>query len=507
MHEPGASVMLAHMALLIGEIFRRAARAVPQRIAATLDGDVLSFGALNAQGNRLGHALAALGIERGDRVIWWGDTTLDALPVFVALAKLGAVFAPINARFGPDEATAVARLARARLLLADATHAEAAEVVAKAADIPLLARVGGMPGPGSDLSQAAMRSSEDEVRTPALDENDPHVIFFTSGSTGRPKGVVLPHRVNWLRSFQGPLLGGRTSTVCMFPLFHMAGWTLALGAWQARDPISFVRTPSAEALLDTVQSQRATRLYCIPAVWARILEADLERWDLTSLHDIDTGTSATPPELISALKERFPGTSTRINYGSTEGGAGTILADEDLIRKPGSVGLPAGGVELRLSDAGEVCVHSDCLMSGYFDDPEASAAVLSDGWYHTGDLGALDEEGYLSIVGRVRDVIRSGGETIAPAEVEQALADHPAVAEVAVVGLPDPRWGEIVCAVVVPRPGVTLELEDLRRHAAQRLASFKQPRRLEQVEALPRTPATGQIQRTLLIERLAAREG
>ncbi len=493
------------MALLIGEIFRRAAQAVPQRIAATLDEQKLSFGELNTLGNRLGHALEELGIRHGQRVIWWGDTTLEALPVFVALAKLGAVFAPINARLGSDEATEIARFARASAFIADPAHAEAAEGVAKAADIPQLARVGQGAGPGIDLAAAASRGATRELVTPALDENDPHVIFFTSGSTGRPKGVVLSHRVNWLRSFQGALLGGRNRTVCMFPLFHMAGWTLGLGAWQARDSITFVRAPKAEALLEAVQRERATRLYCIPAVWARILETGSGSWDLSSLTDVDTGTSATPPELIRALKARFPGTSTRINYGSTEGGAGTILPDEDLARKPGSVGLPAANVDIRLSDAGEVCVRSDYLMSEYFDNPKATAEVLVDGWYHTGDLGALDDEGYLSIVGRVRDIIRSGGETIAPSEVERALADHPDVGEIAVVGVPDLRWGEIVCAVVVPRAGARLELEALRRYAEDRLAGYKQPRRLELVDALPRTPATGQIQRALLIERIAGR--
>ena len=145
-------------------------------------------------------------------------------------------------------------------------------------------------------------------------------------------------------------------------------------------------------------------------------------------------------------------------------------------------------------------------MDGYFEQPEATEGALRDGWYHTGDLGALDDEGYLSIVGRARDVLRTGGETVSPGEVERVLAAHPAVAEVAVIGLPDVRWGDVVCAVVVPATGRGHELsvESLRAHCDGRLAAFKQPRRLEVVEALPRTPATGQIQRTLLVERLSA---
>jgi acyl-CoA synthetase (AMP-forming)/AMP-acid ligase II len=175
------------------------------------------------------------------------------------------------------------------------------------------------------------------------------------------------------------------------------------------------------------------------------------------------------------------------------------------MRKPGSVGPASPGVELRLAESGEICVRSPFLMDGYFDDPEATAAALRDGWFHTGDLGALDADGYLSIVGRLKDVIRTGGESVAPAEVEAALAGAPGVRELAVVGIPDPHWGEVVCAVVVPEAGATPTLDALRAHCAGRLAGFKQPRRLEQIDALPRTAATGQVQRTLLVEQIAAR--
>jgi acyl-CoA synthetase (AMP-forming)/AMP-acid ligase II len=193
---------------------------------------------------------------------------------------------------------------------------------------------------------------------------------------------------------------------------------------------------------------------------------------------------------------------TRIYYGSTEAGSGTTLPDADVLRKPGRVGPPSPGVDLSLSDSGEIRLRSDYLMDGYFDDPEATASALRDGWFHTGDLGALDEDGCLYVVGRMKELIRSGGESVAPTEVEAVLAEHPTVSAVAVVGVPDPRWGEVVCAVVIPAPGTAPTLEALQVHCETRLAGFKKPRRLECVEAFPRTAATGQVQRTLLVEQI-----
>jgi acyl-CoA synthetase (AMP-forming)/AMP-acid ligase II len=238
-------------------------------------------------------------------------------------------------------------------------------------------------------------------------------------------------------------------------------------------------------------------------VWARILDHGVARHDLSTLTEADTGTSATPPELLRAIKDALPHTVTRVFYGSTEAGPSVQLGDADLLRKPGSVGVAQPGVEVRIDDTGEVCVRSPFLMDGYFENPDATADALRDGWYHTGDLGALDGEGYLSIVGRARDVIRSGGETIAPVEVEQVLAAHPDVNEVAVVGLPDTQWGEIVTAVLVLRPGARPpDVDALREFCTGRLAPPKQPRRVTLVDELPRTPATGQVQRTLIVERI-----
>jgi acyl-CoA synthetase (AMP-forming)/AMP-acid ligase II len=488
--------------MLIGDLFRRNAQVVPDRVAASLGEEELTHAALDAAANRLARVLRAEGVGHGDRVVSWSDSRLDVLPLFAALAKLGAIFAPLNARLGAAEATEVARLARAHLLVVDPAHSDAAAAVAKDAGIPNTAHLGGAGSPGLDLAGAAESASAEPIEEPRLAETDPQVIFFTSGSTGRPKGVVLSHRANFLRSFQGVFCDDPERSVCMFPLFHMAAYTLALAAWQTRGEIAFVESASAEALLEVVARRRSNRLYCIPAVWARILDVDPSRFDTKSLRFVDTGTSATPIELIRGLKQRFPDSVTRVYYGSTETGSATTLPNVDLLRKPGSVGPPSPGVDLRMSDEGEICVRSPYLFDGYFDNPEASAAALRDGWFHSGDLGVLDDEGYLQVVGRMKELIRTGGESVAPVEVEAVLAEHASVAEVAVVGVPDVQWGEVVCAVVVPRPGTPPRLDELQAHCEGRLAGFKKPRRLEIVEALPRTAATGQVQRTLLVEQL-----
>jgi acyl-CoA synthetase (AMP-forming)/AMP-acid ligase II len=481
------------MALLVGDIIRHAARVKPAAPAATLGDAELTFGELDVRANRTARALAAAGVGHLDRLAWWGDTSLDVMPVFAAAAKLGAAFAPVNARLGADEAAQVVSYARPRLLVVDEAHAG----LAKDWDVRVVTE--------AQLAAAADAERAEDLATPELGERDPHVVFFTSGSTGRSKGVVLSHRASFLRSFPQLLSDGAASTVCMFPLFHMAGWSMALNAWQTREPVHLATVADADTLLSTVARRRATRLYCIPAVWARVLDHGIDGYDLSSLREVDTGTSATPPELVAALRDAFPDTITRIYYGSTEAGPTTVLPHADLARKPGSVGLPQPMVSVKL-DAGEVCIRSEFLMDGYFEQPDATASALRDGWYHTGDLGVFDDEGYLSIVGRARDVLRTGGETVAPGEVEAALATHPAIAEVAVVGIPDAQWGEIVCAVVVPRAGAaTPDVESLRAHCAGRLAAFKQPRRIEIVDALPRTAATGQIQRTLLVERIVAK--
>ena len=462
------------MDLLIGDVFRNAARAVPHRAAVRLGEESLSFADVDRSANRVARRLGALGIGHGDRVVVRSATTLDAVPVFAALAKLGAVFVPVNPGLAEAEHAVIEEAAQPALVVDDV----------------------------ADLVAAAAGGDDSDVTTDGLREADPHVVFFTSGSSGRPKGAVLSHRVNHLRSHPGALLEPRGAMVCPYPLFHMGAWTIALQQWQARDTVVLVDRADAASIADAVTRTRAARLNCIPAVWRRLLEHGAE---LESLRFADTGTSATPLELLHDIRRAAPNARVRVFYGSTEAGSVASLDDGDIDRKPGSCGVPAPASEVRVDEHGELLVRGPLLFDGYLHDPDATATALAGGWYHTGDLAEIDDDGFLTIVGRAGELIRSGGESVAPAEVETVLAGHPAVADVAVIGLPSPDWGEVVCAVVVARPGAgEPTLDALRAHCADRLAPFKQPRRLVLVESIPRTAATSQVQRRLLVEQHAS---
>ena len=466
--------------LLLHDILRTTAARTPSRVAASYRGEVVTFGELAERAEHLAVVLAGRGVRRGDRVAWWGDTSIDAGALYYGAAQAGATFVPLNPRSSAEEARAVLDLADPALVVHDGYHA------------------------GDVAIEALLHERRPSaVELPVVEETDADVIFFTSGTTGTPKGAVLSHRSNRMRTSGSTMNGGSGSAGpmgSMFPQFHWGGWSFVHNAWYAGDEIALVDGGDTASILEAIDRRRVTRFYAIPAVWRRILEADRSGYDLTCLRQVNTGTSATPLDLVTRLGATFPGTTTSIGYGATEAGGLCQLAPEDLVRKPGSVGLPALGVHFRLVE-GELWVRSPQTFSGYFRNPEATAAALVDGWYRTGDLVERDDEGYFWVVGRTKDMIRTGGETVAPAEVDVVIQRHPAVADGAVAGVPDDDWGELVTAFVVLRPGHSLDIDELRAHCGASLAAFKHPRRLVLVDAIPRTGPTGQVQRRRLVER------
>jgi len=377
--------------LLVGDVINSAAARTPRATAVVHGGRHLTFAEVATAAENLASVLAARGVGRGDRVAWWGFTTVDAVPLYFATAHIGAVLVPVNPAFGDDEAKPLFEVADAALVISDDAHPGEVGLPELMAERPL--------GPSSSTE---------------VDEDDAHIIFFTSGTTGKAKGVVLSHRTEVIRA----MLGGmstwpRGATICMFPQFHMAGWASTLEAWLSSETVVYVGGGDPAQILDAVERHRGHRLYCIPAVWRRILDIDRTGWDLSTLRQTDTGTSATTPALLADLRQAFPLTTTTISYGSTEAGLVSRLAPQDVLRKHGSVGPPAPSVTVRLDD-GVLVVRSGHLASGYFRNPEATEAAFENGWFRTGELAEQDDEGFLSIVGRTKEMIRTGGEWVAP---------------------------------------------------------------------------------------------
>lgn len=490
------------MQLLIGDLLADAAASAPATTAATLEETSVSYAELDASANRVAHAFQGLGVGPGDVVAWWSGPTLAALAGFAAAARVGAVFAPLNPSLGEQEAAQVLDYLHPRLLVAGAGHEEMA------------ASIFTLPVTLEDLEQRAAAASARPVQPDgAVLDTAPHVIYLTSGTTGAPKGVVVSHRASWLRSFPGGStfsvgLRGDGGILASFPLYHYGGWHYVLEAWHHRCPFHLCRRFDGPSLVDAATRWEPSAMYCIPAVWARFLDALPPSLALPAVRHADTGTSAAPIELLLRLRDRLPGATTSVLYGSSEGGHHTTLHDWDVASRPGSVGRVAPPGVLRVDAGGEILYRGPTLMLGYFERPALTEAALQDGWYHTGDLGVLDDDGYLYITGRASELIRTGGEYVSPSEVETALAGAPGIADVAVIGAPDDRWGEIVCAVVRPvAADDPPTVESLRRYLTGRLAGHKHPRRLVLTTDIPRTSATGQIQRTLIRERLSLSGG
>jgi acyl-CoA synthetase (AMP-forming)/AMP-acid ligase II len=502
----------------VGELLRWRATRHPERPALWFRGRETSWRELDRRASRVANALARAGVRAGDRVCLLDKTSDAAFEVIFGIAKAGAVFAPVNWRLAPPEIAFVLNDAEAPVLFVGDEHAEVARAIRpELAKLRALVRFGA--GPEDAIAYEAWRDTAPDA-DPELDtaEDETAWQLYTSGTTGLPKGAELSHR-NLLATAAAGALGfgevrqGDVGLVSA-PLYHIGGAGYALAQLYAGASLALVREFVPAEILRTIAERRVNHTFWVPAMLLFLMDhPDCPNTDLSSLRSVLYGASPIPEALLQRALDVF-GCQFIQAYGLTETtGAICLLPAEDHVAgspRLRSCGRPVFGARMRVVDGagrdcppsvvGEIVARGEQVMKGYWRRPEASAEAIRDGWFHTGDAGYFDADGYLYIHDRVKDMIVSGGENVYPAEVENALAAHPAVADVAVIGVPDERWGEAVKAVVVLRPGASADERELLDFCRDRIASYKRPRSVDFVDALPRNP-TGKILKRELRER------
>ena len=483
----------------------------PGAVALHFEGEDLTYGALQREVLAATRALHAHGVRRGDRVAFLGFNHPHMLALLFALARIGAILAPLNFRLAAAEHVEQLDDCSPHLLIHE--HAFADHVRSLAGRIGPTRFVGLESEWLPEVARAAAAGGECPGDG-ALD--DDCLLVYTSGTTGRPKGAVLTQNAllwNCVNSIHAHDLTRDDHVLIALPMFHVGGLNIMLlPALYVGARATIHRRFDAGAFLAAVAARRPTLTLLVPAtIAAAVSHPDWAGADLSSLRMVNTGSSVVPVSLIEAIHAR--GIPAGQVYGSTETGPIAIcLRAEDAMRKAGSAGLPAmhceaivadrEGRELPPGEVGEIRVRGPNLMRCYFGRPEETRAAIDDGWYLTGDLGRRDEEGFFWVVGRSKDMIISGGENVYPAELESILADCPDVAEAAVIGLPDARWGELPAAVIVRREGSALDEAGVLRLFEGQLARYKHPRRVIFVDALPKT-ALGKPKKSDLVERFA----
>jgi fatty-acyl-CoA synthase len=493
-----------------------------------VDGDAtFTYRAWAERTYRLANALADLGVRPGDRVSLLTYNTHQLLEAYYGVLEAGAVLNPVNIRLSPHEIAYIIDHAASKVVIFHRDFLPLVEGIApKLSSRPRLvimeADAGGI---ASDEYEALIAGGSAEPRRPQLDENAIAELFYTSGTTGLPKGVALTHRQLHLHAlYAQAMLGFGEDDVLLHvvPMFHVNGWGVPHFLTMMGGRHVMLRRFEPAALMEQVQRHGVTRLLGVPAIFNALLHSgERSKYDLSSLRQLIIGGAPASPSLVRALEETF-GTLTYAGYGLTETSPILTLAlprrvvteaepAERRMERQAMTGWPLPGVSLRVIAAdgrdvrpdgaqiGEIVVRGNTVMEGYYRDPDATAVAMRDGWLHTGDMAVIDEEGYVLIKDRSKDVIIRGGENLSSVEVENAIAAHPAVAECAVVAAPDPRFGEAPVAIVVLKPGAAATVAELRAHCRTHLARFKVPREFHFREELPKG-GTGKVLKTELRE-------
>ncbi|PDV98176.1 o-succinylbenzoate--CoA ligase [Candidatus Chloroploca asiatica] len=468
----------------------------PERPALICAGQTWSFASLHRDADLVALCLRELGVQPGDRVALLARNSPGYAAILHATPRCGMVLVPLNTRLSEQELAWQLADCRPRLLIYD--EAYAAQVASLPVRSVALENLGMARSPTFDSPTSPTSSSDQQIDLAA-----PHTLIYTSGTTGQPKGALLTAGNHWWSATASMLNLGLNEAdrwLAVLPLFHVGGLSILMRGAIYGMPVVLHERFEPTAVLQALVEERVTLVSLVAVMLQRLLDHDQAGVLPASLRCVLLGGGPAPRPLLEACAARdLPVAQT---YGMTETASQVAtLAPADALRKLGSAGQPLLPMELRVEaptgEVGEICVRGPMVTPGYYNRPEATAKALRDGWLHTGDLGYLDEEGYLYIVDRRSDLIISGGENIYPAEVEAALLAHPAVAEAGVVGMPDATWGEVPVAFVVAREGSTPEVNALLEHCRASLAGYKIPRRITLVNELPRT-AAGKLRRNLL---------
>jgi fatty-acyl-CoA synthase len=491
----------------------------------------LTYAEFGERCERLAAGLQDVGVRPGDRVAYLSFNNHQLLEGYFGVVLARAVVMPLNVRLTPAELAAILNHAEARVLIFENDFAPLAEHLrGQCPGIERFVAIGqSSPAAGLTYEELLSRGRMDRPNIFSFDENDPAELFYTSGSTGTPKGVMLSNRTLYLHglSVAGTFNHDDAAVeLHTIPLFHANGWGRPQTATMMGIKQVMVRRFEPTTIFRLIQEEGATAMSLVPTMANALLNApDLGRFDTSSLKEIHIGGAAASPELIARMERAFQ-CSVMAGYGLTETSPVATSArvkstarfdsEEGRLYRAAMAGWPIPGVEVRVVDLhlkdvprdmrtiGEVVIRGDSVMDGYYKDPDATRNVMTDGWLHTGDMAVWDEETYIHIVDRKKDIIISGGENISSIEVEKAIFAHPAVLECAVVSAPDEQWGEVPVAFVVPKPGHAITPDGLLEFLRCRIAKFKMPRVVELIEGpLPKT-GTGKIVKRELREQFWA---